>query len=214
MGLPAQCSLFGRCFTAACGKVSIRVKTSMVLTEKDFQVLDALDRHEITTQRQLAQHAGISLGQVNHVLKSLLDKGFVKLGNFRRNPSKIGYAYLLTPKGIEVKSRLGVRFVIRRLHEYNNIRQVLVDRIAEIEEMGASRVLIVGPEIIREFLDSIIRENRAAIVVVNQCSNWKELTGIDPDTYDIVILSDGSDVGIKAMSNTTGIPRQRLMTLW
>ena len=70
-------------------------------TEKTFQILDALDREEISTQRQLADNSGISLGQVNYILKSLLEKGLVKISNFKRNPHKIGYVYFLTPKGIE-----------------------------------------------------------------------------------------------------------------
>ena len=65
-------------------------------SEKTFQILDTLDRQEISTQRQLAEHAGISLGQVNYIIKSLLEKGLVKIGNFRKNPRKIGYVYLLT----------------------------------------------------------------------------------------------------------------------
>ena len=73
-------------------------------SEKTFQVLDALDREEISTQRQLADNSGISLGQVNYILKSLLGKGLVKVSNFKKNPNKIGYAYFLTPKGIEEKS--------------------------------------------------------------------------------------------------------------
>ena len=86
----------------------------MSLSSNDFQVLDALDSGEITTQRQLAEHTGISLGQINYVVKRLLEKGLVKVGNFKKSPKKIGYAYLLTPKGIEEKSKLAVRFVIDR----------------------------------------------------------------------------------------------------
>ena len=91
-------------------------------SEKTFQVLDILDRQEISTQRQLAEHSGISLGQVNYILKSLLEKGLVKIGNFRKHPRKIGYVYLLTPRGIEAKSRLAVRFVMSKLNEYSNLR--------------------------------------------------------------------------------------------
>jgi DNA-binding Lrp family transcriptional regulator len=64
----------------------------MVLSDKAFEVLDTLDRQPIINQRQLAQHAGISLGQVNYILKSLLGKGFVKVGNFRKSPHKVGYS--------------------------------------------------------------------------------------------------------------------------
>ena len=91
----------------------------MELTRKDFYILDALDSQKITSQRQLSEHAGISLGQVNYVLKSLLEKGLVKIGNFNRNRCKIGYAYLLTPKGIEAKSKLAADFVVSKLKEYH-----------------------------------------------------------------------------------------------
>jgi EPS-associated MarR family transcriptional regulator len=94
----------------------------MLLSEKHFQILETLDRQEISTQRQLAKFTGISLGQINYVLKQFLAKGLIKIGNFRKNPRKIGYAYLLTPKGIEEKSKLAARFIISKLKEYNNIR--------------------------------------------------------------------------------------------
>ena len=81
----------------------------MLLSEKHFQILETLDVQEISTQRQLAKLTGISLGQINYVLKQFLAKGLVKIGNFRKNPHKIGYAYLLTQKGIETKSKLAAR---------------------------------------------------------------------------------------------------------
>ena len=105
----------------------------MLLSEKHFQILETLDRQEISTQRQLAKSTGISLGQINYVLKQFLSKGLIKIGNFRKNPRKIGYAYLLTPKGIEEKSKLAARFIISKLKEYNNIRGKLLERLTAIE---------------------------------------------------------------------------------
>ena len=187
----------------------------MLLSERDFQVLDALDRHDITSQRLLAQHAGISLGQVNYVLKSLLDKGLVKLGNFRNNPKKmISYAYLLTPKGIEEKSRLSVRFVVNRLGEYNNLREVLTDKLATIHKKGLTRIVIVGPKIIREFLISVINENHKEIILTGECDNWKDLNGFDPDSYNVALLFDGNEESAREISENTGIPLKRIMTLW
>jgi len=90
--------------------------------EKDFPILDALSRQSITTQRQLANHAGISLGQVNYILKSLLEKGLVKVTNFTKSPRKISYIYRLTPKGLETKSALAARFVLRKLREYGDVK--------------------------------------------------------------------------------------------
>ena len=187
----------------------------MTLSEKDYHVLDALDRHEITTQRQLADHAGISLGQVNYVIKSLRNKGLVKLGNFRNNPNKmISYAYLLTPKGFEEKSKLAVRFVVHRLKEYNSLRQMLTGKLANIEQDGMSRIIIVGPGIIREFLVSIINEKHPRIALIGQCGSCKDLKDRDHSSFDVALLFDGSDDSPKAMSNATGIPLEKLMPLW
>lgn len=187
----------------------------MPLTEKDFQVLDAIDRHEITTQRQLAAHAGISLGQVNYVLKSFLDRGLVKLGNFKRNPSKmVSYAYLLTPKGIEEKSRLAVRFLVRRLKEYNDLRQILRNRIAELEGQGISRVIIVGPAVIREFLRSMIDDEYEAITVARQCDTWEDLPKHTDEDFDVVFIFDDSEKSMKEIAAETGIPKRKLISLW
>ena len=59
---------------------------SMTGSNRDFQVLDTLDSREITSQRQLSEKTGISLGQINYVLKRLIEKGWIKIGNFKKNP--------------------------------------------------------------------------------------------------------------------------------
>jgi EPS-associated MarR family transcriptional regulator len=186
----------------------------MKLTEKTFQVLDTLDREEISTQRQLAEHSGISLGQVNYILKSLLEKGMVKIGNFRKNPRKIGYAYLLTPKGIETKSRLAVRFVMHKLNEYDTLRKRLTERLAEIEEKGHVRIMFVGPLIVKEFVNSIIREGRLKLFLSGHCSNWKDLKDIEPDSCDIALLFDGNSESLRKIEGATDISREKLLPLW
>ena len=59
-----------------------------------------------SSQRQLADDLGISLGKLNYCLKALKDKGLVKIGNFKKNPKKINYIYVLTPKGVVEKTKL------------------------------------------------------------------------------------------------------------
>lgn len=186
----------------------------MELSEKAFQVLETLDRQEISTQRQLADHAGISLGQVNYILKSLLEKDMVKIGNFRKNPRKIGYVYLLTPKGIEAKSRLAVRFVISKLREYNTLRKALTERLAIIEKKRHGRIIFVGPPIVKEFVDSIIDERRLKLVLVGHCNNWKDLKDIERESFDIALLSDGNSKGVRKIKEATGISTQKLLPLW
>jgi EPS-associated MarR family transcriptional regulator len=186
----------------------------MKFTEKTFQVLDTLDREEISTQRQLAEHSGISLGQVNYILKSLLEKGMVKIGNFRKNPRKIGYAYLLTPKGIETKSKLAVRFVISKLNEYDAMRKRLAERLAEIEEKGRGRIIFVGPSIVKEFVESVIKERRLKLFMVGHCSNWKDLKDIKPSAFDIALLFDGNAESLRKIEGATNISREELLPLW
>jgi len=186
----------------------------MNFTEKDFQVLDALDKFEITTQRQLANQAGISLGKVNYVLKSLLAKGLVTLSNLKESKQKNAYAYLLTPKGIEQKSKLAVRFVSNRLHEYNTIREILLNRLVKIRQKGATRIIVVGPEIIQEFVYSLLRETYGEMAIIHRFSNWKELNGFSMDLFDMALISDDQAESIKTISDSTGIPMRKLIPLW
>jgi EPS-associated MarR family transcriptional regulator len=186
----------------------------MKLSEKTFQVLDALDRNEISSQRQLADHSGISLGQVNYILKSLLKKGLVKIDNFRKNPDKIGYVYLLTPKGIEAKSRLAVRFVIRKIREYDEIRERLKERLVAIERSGITRVVFLGPTIIKELINNLIKENNLNIQMIDHYREYKELKGFNPGSFDVAILFDDDLERVLNMGELPDIPKEKLLSLW
>jgi EPS-associated MarR family transcriptional regulator len=190
------------------------VVSLMKLSEKAFQVLDTLHRQEISNQRQLAEHTGISLGQVNYILKSLLEKGLVKIGNFRKNPRKISYMYLLTPKGIEAKSKLAARFIVAKLKEYQRLRTQLAERLASLGERGHTRLAFVGPEIVREFTESIIHEGALNLALEAHCRNWTNLKGMDHECFDVALLFDGSAEGLNKIAATTGIPREKLISLW
>ena len=80
-----------------------------------------------STQRQLANYLGFSLGKLNYCLQSLKSKGFVKIKNFRKNPKKMNYMYILTPKGIGEKTKLTINFMKRKMKEYDELKK-------EIEE--------------------------------------------------------------------------------
>lgn len=85
------------------------------------------------SQRELARDTGVSLGKINYALRALIDKGWVKAGNFSRNPHKLGYAYLLTPSGIEAKARLTSAFLARKLREYDKLREEIAHLKMEVE---------------------------------------------------------------------------------
>jgi EPS-associated MarR family transcriptional regulator len=100
-----------------------------VLTDPQrLQLLKLLQDQPQMSQRDLAQAMGVSLGKANYCLKALMDRGLVKFGNFRRNPDKAQYAYLLTPAGLEEKTRITMDFLKRKVAEYEALE-------AEIEQL-------------------------------------------------------------------------------
>jgi len=95
------------------------------MNNKDIRLdlLRKLQSNPNYSQRELSQEMGISLGKINYCMQKLNDKGWVKLINFAHNPTKIGYVYLLTPKGIEEKSRLTLSFLKRKVIEYEILKK-------------------------------------------------------------------------------------------
>ena len=93
-----------------------------------LRVMRLIDENSRMSSRQIADTVGIANGSAYYVLTALVEKGFVKLGNFKNNPRKGQYAYLLTTKGIREKSLLTHRFIGRKRQEFEALR-------AEIESL-------------------------------------------------------------------------------
>ena len=90
-----------------------------------FEVLRKIQKKPNSTQRELAGELGFSLGKLNYCLKALQEKGLVKLKNFKKNPKKIGYFYVLTPKGLAEKTKLTINFMKRKMVEYDELKKEL-----------------------------------------------------------------------------------------
>jgi EPS-associated MarR family transcriptional regulator len=88
-----------------------------------FQILRKIDKKPNSTQRELAHDLGISLGKLNYCITALKKKGLIKIQNFKKNPNKINYIYVLTPKGIAKKSTLTLNFMKRKLQEYEELKK-------------------------------------------------------------------------------------------
>jgi EPS-associated MarR family transcriptional regulator len=120
------------------------VSCRQVATQEDlqFRIMRLVEANPDMSQRDLAMHVGISLGSLNYCLKALMEKGFIKLDNFQNSKHKFKYAYILTPAGISQKVALTVRFLKRKMQEYNALK-------AEIEgledELSAGQG--IGPEV-------------------------------------------------------------------
>ncbi|MDC1143564.1 MarR family EPS-associated transcriptional regulator [Porticoccaceae bacterium] len=101
--------------------------------EIQLSVLRLLEKNPRLTQRQLSAKLGVSLGKTHYVVKSLIDVGLIKLDNFQRSNNKLGYAYLLTPKGIAEKAAFTVRFLARKQDEYKRLEQEIEMLRSEVD---------------------------------------------------------------------------------
>ena len=90
-----------------------------------FEVLRKVQKKPGSTQRELAEELGFSLGKLNYCVKALQTKGLLKIKNFKRNPNKINYIYALTPKGISAKTKLTINFMKRKIQEYDELKKEL-----------------------------------------------------------------------------------------
>jgi EPS-associated MarR family transcriptional regulator len=96
--------------------------------ERHYKLMRLLELNPEMSQRDLARELGVSLGKVNYCLRALIHKGWIKANNFTNSQNKAAYMYLLTPRGIEEKASLTLRFLQSRIREYEALR-------AEIRQM-------------------------------------------------------------------------------
>ena len=114
-------------------------KLEQLRVEKSL--LEAVEQGEHANQRQLSLAIGLSLGKTHYLLKALVNRGLIKVGNFRRSENKMGYAYLLTPAGVKEKVSITKRFLVEREREYENLKyeiQYLKDEVERSEKGGGS----------------------------------------------------------------------------
>ena len=88
-----------------------------------FNVLRQINRKPKSTQRELAEGLGFSLGKLNYCLKALKSKGLIKIKNFEKNPNKLNYIYVLTPRGIAEKTKLTLNFMKLKMKEYDELKK-------------------------------------------------------------------------------------------
>ena len=100
-----------------------------------LDLLRKLESNPEYTQRDLSKEMGVSLGKVNYCIRKLTEKGLIKLTNFKQNPKKMGYIYLLTPKGIDEKSKLTFSFLKKKIIEYEILKKEINELKLESEEM-------------------------------------------------------------------------------
>jgi EPS-associated MarR family transcriptional regulator len=96
--------------------------------ESHFKALKELARDGHISQRDLAAKVGLSLGRVNYLIHSLIEKGYIKAQRFRNSNNKLAYMYILTPRGIRQKVEVTQQFITRKTREYERL-------LREVEEL-------------------------------------------------------------------------------
>jgi len=107
-------------------------------TSDILSLLREINDNPQVTQRELSARLGLSLGKINYLLQSLIQKGFVKADNFKNSTNKIAYLYLLTPSGMEEKARITYRFLQRKTEEYESLAQEIRRLKEEVDASNES----------------------------------------------------------------------------
>ena len=105
-------------------------RTQQIQDDMHYRVLALVEANPAMTQRALAAALGVSLGRVNYGLRALVEKGLIKVHNFKQSETKLAYAYLLTPIGVLEKAALTQAFLARKMQEFDALK-------AEIEALQA-----------------------------------------------------------------------------
>jgi hypothetical protein len=107
---------------------------------------------------------------------------------------------------------LAARFIISKLKEYNNIRDKLTERLIAIAKNGRNRIIFIGPEIVKEFIDCIIYEKALALVLVAHCKDWHDIEQYDDNSFDFVVeFNANQDTKAKKLIK---ISPDRVISLW
>lgn len=103
-------------------------------TESHYRIMKLIETNPEISQRQLAKELGVSVGKINYCMNALIERGMVKAKNFVNSNNKAGYAYFLTPKGVEEKLTLTVNFLKRKQKEYEELKLEIEKLKAEVDD--------------------------------------------------------------------------------
>jgi EPS-associated MarR family transcriptional regulator len=106
--------------------------------ELQHRLFKIIEQNPAINQRELSGSLGVSLGKVNYCIKALIEKGWIKAQNFKNNSNKLSYIYMLTPSGIEEKASVTLRYLKRKMQEYDELKAAVEELKREINIEEAS----------------------------------------------------------------------------
>ena len=110
---------------------------SMISDETRYELIRLLESNPDMSQRDVAKTLGISLGKTNYCLRALIRKGWIKAANFKNSRNRKAYMYQLTPRGVEEKAKLTMRYLQIKMREYESLRVEIEELRREAERESA-----------------------------------------------------------------------------
>ena len=116
-------------------------RTQQIQDDMHYRLLALVEANPAITQRELAEALGVSLGRVNYGLRALIEKGLIKVHNFKESQTKLSYTYLLTPSGVMEKSALTKAFLARKMQEFDALKAEIEALQAQAEDVRRTAIV-------------------------------------------------------------------------
>ena len=191
--------------------------------ERDLEILTAIEEGMPLTQRALAERLGVALGLANLYLKRLARKGYIKIVEFPRKPAaKKRLRYLLTPRGMAEKTRLGYEHMAYSLRLYRRARQRLRESLGRLSDRGAKRIALYGLGEAAELAYLTLKElGLEPIGIFAQRSDGqflgfptRSIAELNGNQFDVVVIAtfERPEEAVDELVRH-GMPRERILTL-
>jgi len=161
-----------------------------VLTEKDFLILDAIDRYQPSSQRALANLCGMSLGTTNDAVKKLMQKGLIEISRAKERSSRRRNTYVLTSKGMEDKAQMTTPFLKVRMREFEDFRSRLLENLLDLQDQGIGNLLVLGSRSVGNLLEHIARRENLEIRIIGTASEPDHFSCFATDAYDCILIAE------------------------
>ena len=161
-----------------------------MLLEKDFLILDAIDRYKPTSQRALANLCGMSLGKTNYAVRKLVNNGLIEISKVGDSPKKNRRVYTLTAKGLRDKAELSTPFLKARMREFEDFRSRMLENLLELQDQGVGRILVLGSRPVGNLLEHIARNENLEIRIIGTASEPDHFRCFAADAYDCVLIAE------------------------
>ena len=93
--------------------------------QEQFEILRKIYKSSNSSQRNLSNQLGFSLGKLNYCLTRLKKHGLIRIKRFKDSKNKLSYAYVLTPRGMKERTKLTINYMKQKMREYDELKKEL-----------------------------------------------------------------------------------------